>query len=238
MKIASTIVGSAFLAFAAQPAHAALVTYTATGDLQQLSDSGAYPERYRAALGVQNSNSFSFSMTVDTLSSANCMGAGCFDVKSFEYRVNGTTFSSDALDGSAARFVVEFSGDGFKVVAFRFDRRGNFINAIDGDEVFSAGAVFQLPSRPNEVATPPLNTTFVNDATYSFAFATLASTLDFFPDGGGVTLDGGFRPQITVSASVVDAVPEPTTWAMLLIGFGMIGASSRYRRRSTRSSFA
>ncbi|QQV78924.1 NF038122 family metalloprotease [Sphingomonas aliaeris] len=28
------------------------------------------------------------------------------------------------------------------------------------------------------------------------------------------------------------AVPEPATWGMMILGFGMVGASSRYRRRS------
>ncbi len=34
------------------------------------------------------------------------------------------------------------------------------------------------------------------------------------------------------------AVPEPATWAMMIGGFGMIGASLRYRRRKTTVSFA
>ncbi|WP_445193346.1 Npun_F0296 family exosortase-dependent surface protein [Sphingomonas sp. Tas61C01] len=34
--------------------------------------------------------------------------------------------------------------------------------------------------------------------------------------------------------NVVFAVPEPTTWAMMFVGFGMMGASMRYRRRSTK----
>jgi len=34
------------------------------------------------------------------------------------------------------------------------------------------------------------------------------------------------------------AVPEPATWAMMLVGFGMMGASMRYRRRSTKAALA
>jgi len=34
------------------------------------------------------------------------------------------------------------------------------------------------------------------------------------------------------------AVPEPATWAMMLVGFGMLGASMRYRRRSTKAVLA
>ncbi|KQU53523.1 hypothetical protein ASG67_17970 [Sphingomonas sp. Leaf339] len=36
----------------------------------------------------------------------------------------------------------------------------------------------------------------------------------------------------------VAAVPEPATWAMMLVGFGMIGATTRYRRKSTAIRYA
>lgn len=34
------------------------------------------------------------------------------------------------------------------------------------------------------------------------------------------------------------AVPEPATWGMMILGFGLVGASMRYRRRATRIRFA
>ncbi|GGB39126.1 hypothetical protein GCM10011380_30750 [Sphingomonas metalli] len=34
------------------------------------------------------------------------------------------------------------------------------------------------------------------------------------------------------------AVPEPATWAMMLVGFAMVGAASRYRRRAATVTFA
>jgi len=37
---------------------------------------------------------------------------------------------------------------------------------------------------------------------------------------------------------IAAAVPEPATWAMMLVGFGMIGATARYRRRSTKVAYA
>ncbi len=36
----------------------------------------------------------------------------------------------------------------------------------------------------------------------------------------------------------VAAVPEPATWAMMLVGFGMVGAASRYRRRGAKVTYA
>jgi hypothetical protein len=41
-----------------------------------------------------------------------------------------------------------------------------------------------------------------------------------------------------VNASTVAAVPEPATWAMMLVGFAMVGAAARYRRRSTTTVYA
>ncbi|CAA9524175.1 MAG: hypothetical protein AVDCRST_MAG91-2390 [uncultured Sphingomonadaceae bacterium] len=40
------------------------------------------------------------------------------------------------------------------------------------------------------------------------------------------------------SASAVSAVPEPTSWAMMIIGFGVIGAAMRHRRPSTKIVYA
>ncbi len=36
----------------------------------------------------------------------------------------------------------------------------------------------------------------------------------------------------------VGSVPEPGTWAMMLLGFGMMGAAMRYRRRETAVTYA
>jgi hypothetical protein len=39
-------------------------------------------------------------------------------------------------------------------------------------------------------------------------------------------------------APITPEVPEPATWAMMLVGFSMIGATARYRRRKASVSFA
>jgi hypothetical protein len=38
--------------------------------------------------------------------------------------------------------------------------------------------------------------------------------------------------------NVVFAVPEASTWALMLLGFGMVGAATRYRRRKTSVAFS
>ncbi len=61
-----------------------------------------------------------------------------------------------------------------------------------------------------------LATLGLNPGTYIYTF------------GQGATAD-----TFTVEIAAAGAVPEPSTWAMMLVGFGAIGASIRRRRRGT-----
>lgn len=42
----------------------------------------------------------------------------------------------------------------------------------------------------------------------------------------------------SITVNTVAAVPEPATWAMMLIGFTMVAGASRYRRRAMATTFA
>lgn len=53
---------------------------------------------------------------------------------------------------------------------------------------------------------------------------------------GTFNLSGGFTAgpaTLTITRAAVAAVPEPGTWAMMLLGFGAIGASMRRRRHQS-----
>jgi hypothetical protein len=41
-----------------------------------------------------------------------------------------------------------------------------------------------------------------------------------------------------VANFTVTAVPEPATWGMMLLGFGMVAGAARYRRRGTKVAFS
>lgn len=56
--------------------------------------------------------------------------------------------------------------------------------------------------------------------------------------GFGIDNAGNFNFDSTGINFRVAAVPEPATWAMMMIGFGAVGASMRYRRRKTSVAFA
>ena len=46
------------------------------------------------------------------------------------------------------------------------------------------------------------------------------------------------RDAFEVANFSVTAVPEPATWGMMLVGFGMVAGATRYRRRSTKVVYA
>ncbi|GGB30130.1 hypothetical protein GCM10011380_19480 [Sphingomonas metalli] len=49
--------------------------------------------------------------------------------------------------------------------------------------------------------------------------------------------DGFESLRPALAGSFATAVPEPGTWAMMLLGFGMVGAAARYRRRKLAISY-
>ncbi|WP_164523601.1 PEPxxWA-CTERM sorting domain-containing protein [Sphingomonas sp. S-NIH.Pt15_0812] len=51
------------------------------------------------------------------------------------------------------------------------------------------------------------------------------------PGGYVVPTEGG-------NVVTISAVPEPATWALMLLGFGMVAGAARYRRRNTAIRFA
>ena len=71
----------------------------------------------------------------------------------------------------------------------------------------------------------------------SFSFTPLASTnaanLVFTSITSPNTSNGPTLANITLSSASVAAVPEPANWAMMIVGFGLIGTGLRYRRRGT-----
>lgn len=52
------------------------------------------------------------------------------------------------------------------------------------------------------------------------------------------TANKGGKNFLLSSLTAVSSVPEPTTWAMTLVGFGAMGASVRYRRRKSSIAYS
>lgn len=70
----------------------------------------------------------------------------------------------------------------------------------------------------------------VQHASYTFNYTgtTTSNVLSFLASG---TPNGAPPVALLDNVSLIAAVPEPATWAMMLVGFGMIGAAVRRRQR-------
>ena len=58
------------------------------------------------------------------------------------------------------------------------------------------------------------------------------------PDGVSFVSSSGVLLSNPYSPITSGAVPEPTTWALMIAGFGMIGAAMRRRRTRVRVRYA
>jgi len=108
-----------------------------------------------------------------------------------------------------------------------------YIDFLDGPDTWTASSYngWILSDTSNNLATI-LGVT-IDPATNMAGFS--LSNVSFDADSISINWAGlSFDPNTVVSLNVVfadSAVPEPSTWAMMLLGFGSIGVALRRRRR-------
>jgi hypothetical protein len=98
-----------------------------------------------------------------------------------------------------------------------FDLAGNLRGAPDQSTTVSLGDF-------SAVLTPTASTSF---AAQSFTFTTATAGKLVFTEQGPSNQQGNLLDNV----QLVTGVPEPGAWAMMLLGFGGIGAMVRNRRR-------
>ena len=182
--------------------------------------------------------------TVDLIKSGD-FGIGC----------KGGTGSCVDLDGSTSNAGLT-SSNSFTAAAgqkatlsfsLAGNQRGGPSDSVDARITFSAptsgtwGATFgSTPFGPvtlSNASFVQLTTTmFSNDAFQNFTlFFTPSTATSFsfsFANAGGDNV-GAILDDVSVSLAVV---PEPASWAMMIAGFGLVGAG--LRRRESRAVFA
>ena len=102
----------------------------------------------------------------------------------------------------------------------------------DSSEPYQLGAYNgTAPDRVNNVLTPGSNPYGTVGYIADFSFGTAYKYYDFTASPIADS-DGNTDQEL----SAVAAVPEPATWAMMLVGFGGLGAAVRARRKSATAT--
>jgi hypothetical protein len=106
-------------------------------------------------------------------------------------------------------------------------------NGFSPNESTSASASFMIDGLSGTVSHSTATASNLNWLIFSGNFvATGTDTLNF------TNLTGGPNEGIFLDAISITAVPEPATWAMMLLGFGAIGFAMRRRRSLTLAQVA
>jgi hypothetical protein len=102
-----------------------------------------------------------------------------------------------------------------------------FINVWSGlNDTGTLLATLNLPTTPNDGDPGCQGTNFCPYVATNVAFAGTAESVDF----GGSANQVAFA-DVTLGSNTAGGTPEPATWAMMLLGFGGMGAAMRSARR-------
>lgn len=107
------------------------------------------------------------------------------------------------------------------------------ISVVAGQLYVAYLSVFGLPTQGLSTTSMPKGTDVagVNYFVWANGISPTSGSWNYFDNFGDV--------QFSASFDKGGAVPEPATWAMMLIGFASLGSAIRYeRRRRTQAAFA
>jgi hypothetical protein len=145
------------------------------------------------------------------------------------------SFADAGGDSATGQFTTAGSGPNYTITAISGTFNGQAVNALDGyaaaDNIFySAGPYVSYQGLSFSLLGGPISQVNVwyGDAAGVNGFTGINYWLDINPtDVVGIGPDAGPLTSFTVTA----AVPEPSTWAMMILGFAGVGFMA-YRRRN------
>lgn len=212
MRVASMVLVGA-LALAALPASALTITQTT-------SVSGALPfatipitlVRFNSPGQVLQSVTLSFTTT----------GSGSATITAGNTAIFGV--ATTGLVSNAQ--TTTLGGNGFALSA---RGAGPVQTVLLGRNVVRTYTGFTPTASASETLTGDLSA-FIGGGNLSFDFGVVDSSLDLAVGEANTTRSQAFNTDISFIYNSVAAVPEPATWGMMIMGFGLSGAALRRRR--------
>ena len=227
---AGTLLASALaLAFAA-PASATVVTMNISGNWQPLN--GGPLDPFTGTISYDTS----------TLSYVNgndnsTYGNSTTGLNSGSYNVSWDGLNYSAPIGQiTVAYQTTFCNVGFVAPCLFMD-----FNLLPAERGFTSGRMIVALD-----AIAPFNSNILPDVAFSSANAVWASFQLFQTNVGDRYTTVGFNPTIsqnatggaTLSFGPAGAVPEPASWLMLILGFGLAGTALRTRTRGQTAAIA
>jgi hypothetical protein len=108
-----------------------------------------------------------------------------------------------------------------------FDLGGNAVGDVSKTTIVSLGSFSRSLTR---AFSDPLQQV-------SFSFTTSGGSLSFADLAGGFGNVGNILDNVSLSSNVASAAPEPSTWAMMILGFASLGFMG-YRNRKIGSTLS
>lgn len=159
-----------------------------------------------------------------------------------------------AVPANAATFLLTYNAPGAPTSALITITTADVLNSLGGHNILSASGTVGAQTITGLIANPNQSATATSADglfTYNNVFYDNAPALDLqglYFSAGSVQYNlyynspttfllysatGGQFGANSIGTLSVAAVPEAATWCMMLMGFGLMGASLRYRGRKT-----
>ena len=224
-RLVMSLVASAAM-FAAVPAQAVILNPGSSGQTFTAFSTIAATQGTQIAFTSVSGLALTFATTMNSAVYRNTLGGLDFYYQVFQTGV-GSTGANQMIDAFTA---ADFSGwtvDAY-VSATDIDGAGPFVNVLNPPSSTtttgrsSTGVTLQTDFGTNGLSTGE------NSAIYIFRTA----ATQYVPGTFGV-IDGSTFSGIAFAPGV----PEPTTWGLMLAGFGIVGGALRRRKQNVAYSF-
>lgn len=230
------VIGSAILGIDFRPANRTLYALGGNGRLYTINVTSGVATAVGPAIDVLSGSNFGFDFnpTVDRIRLTSDSGQNL--------RLNPVTGGVAATD-TAYRYVANGPAVGITAVGYTNSVAGATTTTLFGVD-YTRDTLAMISPNPNGgiiTTRGPLGFDVGADASFDITSrgeAFLSSGFAFY----GVNLNTGAATLLGTTAGLrniaVAPVPEPGSWALMIGGFGLVGAAMRRRRVTTRVAFA